>query len=68
MDVKKEESESKSGVMPKWRLFMPQLILEPEHFMLNDNPRNYIKEQLEQRSEEHNAAEGQTSTSNGKTN
>ena len=46
-DVPKNESESQSGVMPRWTLQMPTLILQPEHFMINDNPRNFVKEQIE---------------------
>ena len=26
---------------------MPTLILHPEHFMINDNPRNFVKEQID---------------------
>ena len=46
-DIPKEESETKSGVMPGWRLIQPTLILHPEHFRLNDNPRDFVKEQID---------------------
>ena len=46
-DISKDDSESKSGVMPSWTLKMPKLILDPEHFMINENPRNFAKEQIE---------------------
>ena len=46
-DIPKDESETKSSVMPSWTLKMPKLILAPEHFMVNDNPRNFVKEQIE---------------------
>ena len=46
-DISKDDSKSKSGVMPSWTLKMPKLILDPEHFMINENPRNFAKEQIE---------------------
>ena len=46
-DIPKDESETKSGVMPSWTLKMPKLVLNPEHFMVNENPRNFVKEQIE---------------------
>ena len=33
--------------MPGWRLIQPTLILHPEHFRLNDNPRDFVKEQID---------------------
>ena len=33
--------------MPTWTLQMPTLILDPEHFMINDSPRNFVKEQID---------------------
>ena len=54
MDLPKDESETKSGVMPNWRLIQPTLILHTEHFMVNDNPRNFVKEQIDKNVEELN--------------
>ena len=51
-DIPKEESETKSGIMPSWTIKMPKLILSPEHFMINENPRNFVREQIEKASEE----------------
>ena len=47
VDVPKNESETQSGVMPGWTLRMPTLILHPEHFSINDSPRNFVKEQID---------------------
>lgn len=46
-DIPKDESETKSGVMPSWTLKRPELKLNPEHFRFNENPRNFVKEHFE---------------------
>ena len=46
-DLSKEESGTKSGVMPSWKIKMPSLKLTPEHFMINEEPRNFVKEHFE---------------------
>ena len=54
-DIPKEESETKSEVMPSWRLIQPTLILHPEHFRVNDNPRDFVKEQIDKALEGHSS-------------
>ena len=51
-DISKDESETKSGVMPSWTLKMPKLILNPEHFMINDRSRDFVKDQIEKASKD----------------
>ena len=49
--------------MPSWTIKMPSLKLSPEHFMINDDSRNFVKEQIERASdgnEEENAKETKT--------
>ena len=51
-DIPKDESETKSGVMPSWTLKMPKLILNPEHFMINDRSKDFVKDQIEKASKD----------------
>ena len=51
-DIPKDESGTKSGVMPNWTIKMPSLKLNPEHFMINEDPRNFVKEHFEKASED----------------
>ena len=51
-DIPKDESETKSGVMPSWTLKMPKLILSPEHFMINDRSKDFVKDQIEKASKQ----------------
>ena len=37
--------------MPSWTIKMPSLKLSPEHFMINDDSRNFVKEQIERASD-----------------
>ena len=37
--------------MPNWTIKMPSLKLNPEHFMINEDPRNFVKEHFEKASE-----------------
>ena len=30
--------------MPNWTIKLPSLKLNPEHFMINEDPRNFVKE------------------------
>ena len=48
--------------MPSWTIKMPSLKLSPEHFMINDDSRNFVKEQIERASDgnEENTKETET--------
>ena len=38
--------------MPNWTIKMPSLKLNPEHFMINEDPRNFVKEHFAKASEQ----------------
>ena len=38
--------------MPNWTIKMPSLKLNPEHFMINEDPRNFVKEHFAKSSEQ----------------
>ena len=46
--------------MPSWTIKMPSLKLSPEHFMINDDSRNFVKEQIEKASDGNDEAKTKT--------